>query len=85
LIGTIRLNWCWFLGGFWFVFPRKDYTVSPYLIHTTELSFRLDEHETIVSSKIDFYQNTLSADKSGNLFLNGIDLELISINCFMLV
>jgi hypothetical protein len=26
---------------------RKDYTVSPYLIHTTELSFRLDEHETI--------------------------------------
>jgi aminopeptidase N len=58
---------------------RKDYTVSPYLIHTTELSFRLDEHETIVSSKIDFYQNTLSADKSGNLFLNGIDLELISI------
>jgi hypothetical protein len=43
---------------------RKDYTVSPYLIHTTELSFRLDEHETIVSSKIDFYQNALSADKA---------------------
>jgi aminopeptidase N len=37
------------------------------------------KHETIVSSKIDFYQNALSADKSGNLFLNGIDLELISI------
>lgn len=58
---------------------RKDYTVSPYLIHATELSFRLGENETIVSSKIDFYQNSLSADKSGNLFLNGIDLELISI------
>lgn len=58
---------------------RKDYTVSPYLIHTTKLSFRLSESETLVSSKIDFYQNPLSTDKSGDLFLNGVDLELISI------
>ncbi len=61
------------------VIYRKDYTVSPYLIRTTELSFLLGENGTIVSSKIDFYQNPLSTDKSGNLFLNGVDLELIFI------
>ncbi len=58
---------------------RKDYQPSPYLTHTTELKFQLSENETLVSSKIDFYQNPLSVDTKGGLFLNGIDLELVSI------
>ncbi|SFV88550.1 Membrane alanine aminopeptidase N [hydrothermal vent metagenome] len=58
---------------------RKDYAPSAYLIHTTELSFNLSETETIVSSKIDFYQNQKLRGKTSKLFLNGVDLELISI------
>nr|WP_138119566.1 aminopeptidase N [Bathymodiolus heckerae thiotrophic gill symbiont] len=58
---------------------RKDYQPSTYLIHTTELSFDLREDQTIVSSKIHFYKNPKSQAEDGSLFLNGIDLELISI------
>lgn len=58
---------------------RKDYESSAYLIHTTELNFALSEHETIVSSKIDFYQNPANKNPNSSLFLDGIDLELISI------
>ncbi|SMN00900.1 Membrane alanine aminopeptidase N [uncultured Candidatus Thioglobus sp.] len=56
---------------------RKDYQPSAYLINTTELSFKLGENETLVSSKIDFYQNPKNINNQ--LFLNGIDLALISI------
>ncbi|SMM98574.1 Membrane alanine aminopeptidase N [uncultured Candidatus Thioglobus sp.] len=56
---------------------RKDYQPSAYLINTTELSFKLGENETLVSSKIDFYQNPKNINNQ--LFLNGIDLTLISI------
>ncbi|SMN12134.1 Membrane alanine aminopeptidase N [uncultured Candidatus Thioglobus sp.] len=56
---------------------RKDYQPSAYLISTTELSFKLGENETLVSSKIAFYQNP--ENTNNQLFLNGIDLELISI------
>ena len=56
---------------------RKDYKPSPYLIHTTELSFDLSEHGTTVTSKIDFYQNIQLTNPVSELFLNGVDLELI--------
>ncbi len=36
---------------------RKDYQPSAYLIRTTELSFDLSEDETLVSSKVHYYQN----------------------------
>ena len=50
------------------------------MIHTTDLSFDLREHETLVSSKIHFYKNSNSqVAKKNCLFLNGVDLELISI------
>ncbi len=39
----------------------------------------MSESETVVKSKIHFYQNPESQDRSGKLFLNGVDLELISI------
>ena len=58
---------------------RKDYKPSTYLIHTTELSFNFQDNETIVSSKIDFYQNPKLTNPAFELFLNGVDLELISI------
>ena len=37
------------------------------------------EDETIVSSKVNYYQNPASSNQSNVLFLNGVDLELISI------
>ena len=58
---------------------RKDYQPSNYLIHTTELHFQLAEDETIVSSKIDFYQNPKLRSPASQLFLNGVDLELMAI------
>ncbi|BBB23583.1 aminopeptidase N [Isorropodon fossajaponicum endosymbiont JTNG4] len=58
---------------------RKDYTPSEYLIRTTELEFDLTETQTIVTSKISFYKNPKSSKKTNSLFLDGIDLELISI------
>lgn len=67
------------------VIYRQDYQPSAYFIHTTELHFQLAEDETIVLSKIDFYQNPkLKHSKStlnpvSELFLNGVDLELIAI------
>jgi len=58
---------------------RKDYNVSPYLISQTELWFDVVDSGVIVKSKIHFYRNELSKDCSGNLFLNGENLELIDI------
>lgn len=61
---------------------RKDYQPSEYLISTTELNFKLSELETIVTSRVAYYKNTLTnnnSDERSKLFLNGVDLELISI------
>lgn len=58
---------------------RKDYQPSAYLIHTTELSFNLSEVGTTVTSKIDFYQNPQLISPASKLFLDGVELELISI------
>ena len=57
---------------------RKDYQPSAYLIYTTELSFDLSENQTIVNSTMHFYKNPLSTE-GNNLFLNGVDLELLAI------
>ncbi|HCQ70048.1 MAG TPA: aminopeptidase N, partial [Gammaproteobacteria bacterium] len=59
---------------------RKDYQPSAYLIRTTELSFDLSEDETLVSSKVHYYQNPNLASQERRLFLNGVNLELISIS-----
>jgi len=59
---------------------RKDYQPSAYLIRTTELSFDLSEDETIVLSKVRYYQNPNSTCKECSLFLNGVNLELVSIS-----
>ena len=58
---------------------RQDYQPSNYLIHTTKLSFELLDNETIVSTKIHFYKNPKSQQQHNNVFLDGVDLELISI------
>ncbi len=58
---------------------RKHYKPSAYLINTTELHFYLAEDESLVSSKIDFYQNPALQTPESQLFLNGVDLELIAI------
>ncbi|WXT99990.1 MAG: Aminopeptidase N [Catillopecten margaritatus gill symbiont] len=58
---------------------RKDYEPSAYLIHTTDLSFDLGETETIVSSKINFYQNPAVENPTTELFLDGVQLMLVSI------
>lgn len=57
---------------------RKDYQPSAYLIRTTDLDFDLSENQTIVKSVIRFYKNPQS-NKGNELFLNGVDLELLSI------
>lgn len=49
------------------------------MVHTTELSFELSEDKTIISSEVSYYQNPNLKNKSNFLFLNGVDLELISI------
>ncbi len=58
---------------------RKDYKTANYLIKTTDLTFELKEESTVVHSKIVFYQNPNSDDKSNTLFLNGENLTLLSI------
>ncbi|KAA0444591.1 MAG: aminopeptidase N, partial [Candidatus Thioglobus sp.] len=58
---------------------RRDYNPSAYLIRSTDLSFELGDEQTIVRSKIDFYQNPALKNPSTELFLNGVDLELIAI------
>ncbi len=58
---------------------REDYAPSEYLIRTTELGFDLAETQTMVTSKISFYKNPKPTKKTNTLFLDGVDLELISI------
>ncbi len=61
------------------VIYRQDYQPSAYLIHTTELSFELFDDQTLVSSKVYYYQNPKLNNKSNSLLLNGVNLELLSI------
>jgi len=59
---------------------RKDYQPSAYLVRTTELSFDLSEGGTIVLSRVHYYQNPNSASQESTLFLDGVNLELVSIS-----
>lgn len=58
---------------------RKDYKPSNYLIKSTDLVFEIEENQTYVSSTIQFYKNNALKNTSNELFLNGKDLELLSI------
>jgi aminopeptidase N len=58
---------------------RKDYTPSNYLISNTDLVFEIcADDSVIVSSELSFYANDL-VKNTNELFLNGENLELLSI------
>ncbi len=57
----------------------KDYQVPPYLIDETKLRFELGEAYTLVKSELHLRKNPDSKEKGAPLFLNGIELELISL------
>ncbi|MCS5591647.1 MAG: aminopeptidase N [Gammaproteobacteria bacterium] len=59
---------------------RKNYTPSAYLIETTELSFNLTNEGTTVSSRIVFYHNPNLQNKTSELFLDGVSLELLCVS-----
>jgi aminopeptidase N len=61
------------------VIYRQDYTPSAYLIQTTTLKFEFLFDCVEVSSELICYQNP-KADKSCELFLNGEQLELLTIS-----
>ena len=52
-----------------------DYTPPAYLVESVELSFKLHESATIVSSRIRFYRNPAASD-GGDLELDGVGLKL---------
>ncbi|WP_299599299.1 aminopeptidase N [uncultured Microbulbifer sp.] len=61
----------------------KDYQAPEYLIDSTELTFDLDPHATLVKSRLKVRRNP-DAAKAGEkeyppLWLDGVDLELLSI------
>lgn len=61
---------------------RKNYSPSNYLIKTTNLVFELFEDKAIISNTMVFYKNPLCKNlpnKANDLFLNGEQLELLSI------
>jgi aminopeptidase N len=56
-----------------------DYAVPDFLIERIDLTFRLDEAKTRVSSVLSVKRNLLSKSMSMDLVLNGEQLELISV------
>ncbi len=56
----------------------KDYKVPNFLVEDIHLTFELEDHKTIVSSKITFHKNPES-NEGNQLFLNGEHMELISV------
>ena len=57
---------------------RKDYRVSNYLIDTSILHFEIDPEQTRVTAVHSVRTNPLGSPE-GQLTLDGVDLELISI------
>jgi len=57
----------------------KDYQVPVFLIDDLYLEFILGENDCVVNARTSFRKNPDSADVSGNVFLNGQNLELLSI------
>ena len=57
----------------------KDYTCPEYLIDSVELTFDLDEQDTLVRSKLTLRRNPQSSVENAALVLMGEDLQLVSI------
>ncbi|WP_160154042.1 aminopeptidase N [Microbulbifer sp. ALW1] len=61
----------------------KDYQVPEYLIDSTDLTFDLDPHATLVKSKLRVRRNPAAEVKESDalpaLWLDGVDLDLLSI------
>lgn len=57
----------------------KDYKVPPYLIPAIHLHFELFEDEALVTAQMQINANTQSTETSGELFLDGENLELLEI------
>jgi aminopeptidase N len=58
---------------------RKDYQVPAFLISELSLDFILGESDCVVKAKSAFQENPAAAKSSSELFLNGENLELLSI------
>jgi len=58
---------------------RKDYQVPVFLINELQLDFLLSDQDCIVHAKTVFQKNPDSQETGGELFLNGQELELLSI------
>nr|MCH9692269.1 aminopeptidase N [Gammaproteobacteria bacterium] len=58
----------------------KDYQVPDYLVDSTQLTFELQPQKTLVHSRLQVHRNpAVNSEKLPALFLNGVDLELLSI------
>lgn len=57
----------------------KDYQVPVFLIDDLHLEFVLGENDCVVNARTSFRKNPDSADVSGNVFLDGQNLDLLSI------
>jgi len=57
----------------------KDYKVPPFLVQKTDLSFNLNEDVTEVSSTLAFVRHEKCTETNPVLVLNGVDLELVSL------
>ncbi len=58
---------------------RKDYQVPVFLINDLHLDFLLGDTNCVVNAKTSFRKNPDSQDVSGNVFLDGQNLDLLSI------
>lgn len=58
---------------------RKDYQVSHYLIEKVKLEVKLFDGHALVTSKLAIHRNSESLDDSRDLRLDGVELELLSI------
>ena len=60
---------------------RKDYQPPVFLINSVELSFQLDESQTVVHNRMSIQRNPASNNSANNLWLDGVDLQLQEIAC----
>ncbi len=60
-------------------FYRQEYTPSRYLTEAIDLTFQLNDDDTIVTAKSSFRRNPDASSGDNALFLDGQELELISI------
>ena len=58
---------------------RKDYQVPVFLIDDLYLNFILGDTDCVVNAKTSFRKNPDSPEVSGNVFLDGQNLDLLSI------